>query len=74
MLASIPATSATSSNTFHGFTERQLRIAFLRASIIKNEIAATAIGLKAGLIDPDNAIAHLHEIGASGLLVWESSR
>ena len=73
MLASIPATSATSSNTFHGFTERQLRIAFLRASIIKNEIAAMSVALKAGLVSPENAIDHLVEIGAGGLLTWESS-
>jgi len=66
--------STTTSSAFYDFTGRQLRVPFLRAAIIKNEIAATAIGLKAGLIDPDNAIAHLHEIGASGLLVWESSR
>jgi len=31
------------------------------------------IALKAGLIDPENAIDHLVEIGAGGLLTWESS-
>ena len=69
----LPATLTTSSSTFHDFTGHQLRIAFLRAGIIKNEIAAMGIALKAGLIDPENAIAHLIEIGAGGLLTWESS-
>jgi hypothetical protein len=66
--------STTTSSAFYDFTGRQLRVPFLRAAIIKNEIAATAIGLKAGLIDPENTIAHLVEIGAGGLLTWESSQ
>ena len=75
MLASTPAISTTTlSSTFHDFTVRQLRVAFLRAGIIKNEIAAMGIALKAGLIDPENAISHLIEIGAGGLLTWESSQ
>ena len=65
--------STTTSSAFYDFTGRQLRVPFLRAAIIKNEIAATAIGLKAGLIDAENAIDHLIEIGAGGLLTWESS-
>ena len=69
----LPATLTTSSSTFHDFTGHQLRIAFLRASIIKNEIAAMSVALKAGLVSPENAIDHLVEIGAGGLLTWESS-
>jgi hypothetical protein len=75
MLASTPATSGTSSSSgFSDFTKRQLRIAWLRAAIIKNEISAMGIAVKAGLVDPENAIAHLVDIGAGDLLTWESSQ
>jgi hypothetical protein len=69
-----PTNSTTTSSAFYDFTGCQLRIAFLRASIVKNEIAAMGVALKAGLIDPENAISHLIEIGAGGLLTtWRSS-
>jgi hypothetical protein len=75
MLASIPAACATSSSSgFSDFTRRQLRIAWLRAAIVKNEIAAMGVALKAGLVSPEHAISHLIEIGAGGLLTWESSQ
>jgi hypothetical protein len=70
----LPANSTTSSSAFHDFTGHQLRVARLRAAIIQNEIAAMGIALKAGLVSPENAIAHLVEIGAGDLLVWKSSR
>jgi hypothetical protein len=73
MLPAPANSSTTSSSAFTDFTGRQLRIAFLRTAIIKNEIAAMGVALKAGLIDPENAIDHLIEIGAGGLLTWESS-
>jgi hypothetical protein len=75
MLASTPviSTVSSSSNTFHDFTGRQLHVARLRAAIIQNEITAMGIALKAGLVSPQNAIDHLIEIGAGGLLTWESS-
>jgi hypothetical protein len=65
--------STTTSSAFYDFTGRQLRIAFLRASIIKNEIAAMGIALKGGLVSPENAIDHLIEIGGGALLTWGSS-
>jgi hypothetical protein len=65
--------AAPSSGGFHEFTVRQMRLAFVRAKIIENEIAAIGIGLKAGLISPENAIAHVCEIGAGDLLTWASS-
>ncbi len=74
MLASTPATSTTVSSSFSDFTKRQLRIAWLHASIIKNEIASMSVALKAGLVSPEAAIGHLIEIGAGGLLTWESSQ
>ncbi len=70
MLASTPTST---SSAFYDFTGRQLRVAFLRAAIIKNEVAAMGAALKAGLIDPENAIGHLVEIGAGELLQWRSS-
>jgi hypothetical protein len=73
MLASTPGASTISSSAFSDFTGRQLRVALLRTEIIKNEITAMVIALKAGLIDAENAIDHLIEIGAGGLLTWESS-
>jgi hypothetical protein len=69
MLAINPTTT---SSGFSDFTGRQFRIAFLRAEIIKNEIASMSVALKAGLVSPENAIAHICEIGAGSLL--ESSR
>jgi hypothetical protein len=68
-----PAICSTSpSSTFYEFTVRQMRVAFVRAKIIQNEIAAAGVALKAGLISPENAIAHVCEIGAGDLLQWEN--
>jgi hypothetical protein len=71
----LPVNSSSSlSSAFSDFTGRQLRVALLRTRIIGNEIATMGVALKAGLVSPENAIAHLVDVGASGLLTWESSR
>jgi hypothetical protein len=41
-----------------------LRVGVKRARLLENEILATGISLKTGIIDPDNAIAHLADVGA----------
>jgi hypothetical protein len=66
-------TTTAPSSAFCEFTMRQMRLAFVRAKIIQNEIAAVGTALKAGLISPENAIAHVCEIGAGDLLTWVSS-
>lgn len=72
-MSAVSASTITPSSTFTDFTGRQLHVAQLRAAIIANEITAMGAALKAGLVDPENALAHLVEIGADRLLVWESS-
>jgi len=41
-----------------------MRVGVKRARLLENEILATGVSLKSGLLDPDNAVAHLAEIGA----------
>lgn len=72
-MLSAPASATSPSSTFADFTGRQLRVARLRAAIIANEITAMEIGLQAGLVSPEAAVAHLIQIGAAGLLRWRSS-
>jgi hypothetical protein len=60
------ATTAASTG-FVDFLLGHLRIGVRRARLFENEILATGISLKAGLLDPDHAVAHLAEIGALSL-------
>ncbi len=64
--------AASPSSAFTGFVLGRIRCADIRARILANEVTAMGVALKAGLIDPENAIAHLVEIGAGVLL--ESSQ
>ncbi len=67
-------TMPTSIGTFVEFVLNRIRYARIKARIITNELSAMETALRGGLIDPDNTIAHLTEIGASELLTWESSQ
>jgi hypothetical protein len=61
---SATASSVESSSAFANFLLGHLRVGVRRARLLENEILATGISLKAGLLDPDNAVAHLADIGA----------
>jgi hypothetical protein len=54
---------SASSSGFANYLLAELRCAALRARLLTNEIQTMAIALRAGFISPDNAVAHLHEIG-----------
>jgi hypothetical protein len=51
---------------------RKLRCADLRARLAANDIEAMMIALCAGLIDPDNTLEHLAEVGALRLVTPSS--
>jgi hypothetical protein len=69
-----PVSSATSPSSFTGFVLGHIRCADIKARILVNELTTLGIAVKTGLIDPENAIAHLIEIGASRLLTrWVAS-
>ncbi len=61
-------TMPTSIGAFAGFVPHRIHCARIRARIIGNELSAAEVALKGGLIDPENTIAHLVEIGAGSLL------
>ena len=67
-------TMPTSIGTFAGFVLHRIHCAKIKTRILGNELSAMETALKGGLIDPENTIAHLVEIGAGGLLTWESSQ
>jgi hypothetical protein len=58
--------TATSSD-FIALLLSHLRVGVQRARLLENEILATGISLKSGLLDPDNAVAHLADVGALSL-------
>jgi hypothetical protein len=58
------ASSIESSSSFISFLLSHMRVGVRRARLLENEILATGVSLKAGLLDPDNAIAHLSDVGA----------
>jgi hypothetical protein len=63
----------TSSSAFVDFLLAQFRCAGIRARIIVNEIEAMQAALTAGLIAPEVAVLHVHEVGALGLLPTSSA-
>jgi hypothetical protein len=73
-MSATPCTTAAtvaSSTALRGFTDhvlRELRCTELRARLAVNEIQFVGVALKGGLIDPNAALAHLHEIGALHLI------
>jgi hypothetical protein len=60
----IQTTIESSVTTFTDFLLGHLRVGVRRARLLENEILATGVSVKAGLLDPDNAVAHLADIGA----------
>jgi hypothetical protein len=63
----------TSSSAFVDFLLAQFRCAGLRARIIVNEIDTMRAALAAGMIAPEVAVLHVHEIGAAGLIPASSA-
>ena len=61
--ASSIASSATSSDLIALLLSR-MRVGVMRARLLENEILATGISLKSGLLDPDHAVSHLADVGA----------
>jgi hypothetical protein len=53
--------SVTTASSFAAFVLASMRVAYLRTRIVGNEIAATAVALKSGLIDAETALAMLNE-------------
>jgi hypothetical protein len=41
-----------------------MRVGVIRARLLENEILATGVSLKSGLLDPDHALSHLADVGA----------
>jgi hypothetical protein len=64
--------AASSSSNFADHLVAELRCAALRAKLLHNEIVAIGTALRAGLIDPDNALAHLAHCGALRLVAPSS--
>jgi hypothetical protein len=60
--------STGSSSGFADYVLRELRCASLRARIAVNEIQSVGVALRAGLIDFDSALEHLHEVGVLDLV------
>jgi hypothetical protein len=65
--------TGSSTSGFADHVLRELRCAGLRARLMTNEIQAMTIALGAGFIDFDNALAHLADVGALGLITTPSS-
>jgi hypothetical protein len=64
---------STGSSGFADYIMLNLRCAGLWAGLMANEIQTVSIALGAGLIDPDSALAHLHEAGVLPLIEASSS-
>jgi hypothetical protein len=67
MTAAITAATVASS-TFADHLVRELRVAHLRAKLVANEIAAMGVALRAGFIDPEVVLEHLHDVGVLHLI------
>ena len=55
--------TATSEKDKAGYLLAELRCAALRARLVACEIDAIGIALRGGLIDPETAVAWLHDCG-----------
>ena len=64
----ITAGIAASSSTFADYLAREFRCASLWSRLMANEFSAMQVALRAGFIDPDSALEHLHEVGALDLI------
>jgi hypothetical protein len=67
----IPDT-VTSSTGFADYILLNLRCGSLRARIAVNEFQTMGLALKAGLVDPEVVLEHLHEVGVLDLVIPSS--
>jgi hypothetical protein len=67
------AAICSGSSSYRDYLLAELRCAALRAKLWQNDIEAIAIGLKACLIDADQAIEHLSESGMLRLIAPSST-
>jgi hypothetical protein len=65
-------TMTITSSAFADYVLAELRCAALRAKLWQNDITAIGLALKGNFIDPDNALAHLHDCGALRLVAPSS--
>ena len=63
--------SSTSSN-FAAHVLATIHCTELRARLAVNEVETMVVALGAGFIDPETALAHLHEVGALDLIIPSS--
>jgi hypothetical protein len=59
--------------SFASFLLGHLRVAQARIDLASNEIAAVATALRAGWLDGDGAVEHLHSVGLLDFVVTERS-
>jgi hypothetical protein len=62
--SSVTATSSAAPSDLIGLLLSSMRVGVMRARLLENEILATGISLKSGLLDPDHAVSHLADVGA----------
>jgi hypothetical protein len=73
MIKNSTADINTVTDTFTAYLIAEINCAILRAKLLDNDLVAIGIALKAGLIDADGAIAHLHDCGALRLVALSSA-
>ena len=61
------------SDDYRAYVLAELRCAVLRARLNENDLTAIAIALKAGLIDTEHALEHLHDCGVLRLVAPPSA-
>lgn len=65
------------SSAFTEYLLAEIRCAVIRAKLIANDLTAVGLALKAGFINADDALEHLHDCGVLRLVapssVWGSS-
>jgi len=67
------ASSVATSSGFTSFIIGHLRHAQARINLASNEIAATLTAVRAGWLDGDGAVEHLHSMGLLDFVVRERS-
>ena len=61
------------SSGFREYLLAEIRCAAIRAKLMANDLTAIGIALRAGLIDPDNALEHLADCNVLRLVAPSSS-
>ena len=62
--SSVTAESSATSSDLIALLLSSMRTGVIRARLLENEILATGVSLKSGLLDPDHALSHLADVGA----------